>query len=170
MKNKVLDYYFKRPIFWDVILALILVAIVYKITIYFGLGIPTKDQLISVISDLSNISLTSAGFILTLLTLLITFKSSSSSKIEDMTNDNSRFEIFFTSRLYFITVKLLKYCIISLIFISIIGYCLKLIDFKNNLFLFLTGVFILFILIITLLRCLLILTKILELQKHNNED
>jgi hypothetical protein len=168
MKSRILDLYFKRPILWDCLLSLFMVFLIEKLLVYFKIGMPEKDQILSVISDLSNISLTSSGFILTLLTLLITFKSSSRLKLEDANSDNSRFEIFFASHLYFVTVKLLKYCIISLIVVSIIGYCLKLVSVSNSGYLFKIGVVMLFLLVMTLLRCLLILTKVLELQKNTN--
>ncbi|WP_418650140.1 hypothetical protein [Tenacibaculum aestuariivivum] len=117
-------------------------------------------------SDLSNIGLTCTGFILTLLTVLITFKSSSKVSKENYSNENSLFEMFFASDLYFMTVKILKNCIKSLIFISVFGYSLKLGLKQEYLkFTFFYNVLGLTVLALTLWRCLMILTKILKMQE-----
>lgn len=166
--NRLIDFYFKRPLIFDYLIGL-LVVIILKISIDKKPDLlPDYEQLIETISDLANISLTSAGFILTLLTLIITFKSSNKLKIEDASTKNSRFEIFFASKLYFETTKHLKNCIKSLLVISLFGYLFKLmVDEKLKIFLFLYSVLSLTVLLMTLWRCLLILSAILRLQKDN---
>ena len=144
----------------------IITAIFIAIYNYNFINLPKIDRSLSITSDLSNVGLTSAGFILTLLTVLITFKSSSKITKENYTNNNSLFELFFTSDLYFLTVKILKNCIKSLIFISVFGYCLKIGLTQNKLqFTFFYNIFGLTIISLTLWRCLLILTKILKMQE-----
>lgn len=162
----ILDKYFKQPLFWDYIISSIITIIFIVLYNYDFINLPKIDRSLSITSDLSNVGLTSAGFILTLLTVLITFKSSSKISKENYTDDNTLFELFFTSDLYFQTVKILKNCIKSLIFISVFGYCLKIGLTQTKLqFTFFYNIFGLAIISLTLWRCLLILTKILKMQE-----
>ena len=129
-------------------------------------NLPKDERSLSMTSDLANVGLTSAGFILTLLTVLITFKSGSQINKSNYSEDNSLFDLFFASNLYFTTVRILKNCIKSLILISVIGYALKLGLQKEFLkYIFFYNVFGLIIIGLTLYRCLLVLTKILKMQK-----
>ena len=162
----ILDKYFKQPLFWDYLLSGIIMSFLIVAYNYDLINLPLIDRSLSITSDLSNVGLTSAGFILTLLTVLITFKSSSNITKENYTDNNSLFEMFFTSDLYFITVKILKNCIKSLIFISVFGYCLKIgLPQEKIQFTFFYNIFGLAIIALTLWRCLLILTKILKMQE-----
>ncbi|MFV8393249.1 hypothetical protein [Flavobacterium sp. LB2P6] len=162
----ILDKYFKQPLFWDYFISSTITSIFIAIYNYDLINLPKIDRSLSITSDLSNVGFTSAGFILTLLTVLITFKSSSKITKENYTNNNSLFELFFTSDLYLLTVKILKNCIKSLIFISVFGYCLKIGLTQNKLqFTFFYNIFGLTIISLTLWRCLLILTKILKMQE-----
>jgi hypothetical protein len=163
-----LDIYFRRPVLWDYISALV---ICFVGGILFDKGylvIPKEDYVMSMASDLSNISLTLAGFILTLLTVLITFKSGTSKRPEqdNLESDNTTvFELFFSSDLYFQTVKHFKNCIKSLIIITVIGYSLKLgINQGHYSYNFFFNLFGLVIVILTLWRSLLILSKIIKMQ------
>lgn len=161
-----LDLYFKKPLFWDYLIGLIALTISYILVHYYIWVIPEESNA-SVSSDLANISLTSSGFILTLLTILITFKSGSNITKENYKKAESVFDLFFASALYFETVKHLKNCIKSLIIISIVGFSLKLgliREFSHLMFFY--NIFGLIIIVLTLWRCLLILSKILEMQKR----
>lgn len=162
----ILDKYFRRPILYDFIVSII-IGIILFLTYNDGLfNLPKDERSLSMTSDLSNVGLTSAGFILTLLTVLITFKSSSNINKKNYSEDDSLFDLFFASDLYFTTVRILKNCIKSLILISVIGYALKLGLPKEHLkFVFFYNVIGLIIIAMTLYRCLLILTKILKMQK-----
>lgn len=163
-----LDAYFKKPVFWDFLIAIIAVGIVAFLNFKQLFNLPKDVYSLDMASDLSNVSLTSAGFILTLLTVLITFKSGSNLSKEKATESNTLFELFFTSPLYFETVKHLKNCIKSLIVIAILGFSLKL-GLTNNYreYIFFFNIIGLIIIVMTLWRCLLILSKILEMQKTN---
>lgn len=162
----ILDKYFKNPILWDYLIAFFIVGILFYLNWNDYLCLPKSERSLSMTSDLSNIGLTCTGFILTLLTVLITFKSSSKVSKENYTNEDSLFEMFFASDLYFMTVKILKNCIKSLIFISVFGYSLKLGLKQEYLkFTFFYNVLGLTILALTLWRCLMILTKILKMQE-----
>jgi hypothetical protein len=161
----ILDLYFRRPVLIDYILGLSASAALYLIWFNTCFDIPSGERLTAMTSDLSNIGLTSCGFILTLLTVLITFKSTVGINKKDYSNDNSLFQLFFVSDLYFITVRILKNCIKSLIVTSVFGYAFKLGLPKEDLhYLFYFNSFVLIIITLTLYRCLLILTKILNMQ------
>lgn len=162
----ILDKYFKQPLFWDYLISLSITVIFIALYKYNSINLPKIDRSISITSDLSNVGLTSAGFILTLLTVLITFKSGTKITKENYTDNNTIFELFFASNLYFQTIKILKNCIKSLIFISVFGYCLKIGLTQNKLqFTFFYNIFGLTIITLTLWRCLLILAKILKMQE-----
>ncbi|PWI28894.1 hypothetical protein DI383_14310 [Flavobacteriaceae bacterium LYZ1037] len=162
----ILDNYFRRPVLYDYLISLIVGSLLYLL-FYKGLiHLPNDDRSLSMTSDLANVGLTSAGFILTLLTVLITFKSSSKISKKEYTEDDSLFDLFFASDLYFMTVRILKNSIKSLILISVIGFALKLGIPKEYLkFVFFYNVFGLIIIALTLYRCLLVLTKVLKMQK-----
>ena len=104
---------------------------------------------------------------LTLLTVLITFKTGA--KIPNGTNNEEvpLFDMFFSTWLYYETTDLLKGCIKSLIFIAVIGFSLKILLNEILLkFLFFSNILGLIIIVTTLSRSLLILTKIIDLQKE----
>lgn len=169
----ILDKYFSRPIFWDYTLCILSsILSIYLVSIE-KLKLPCNEDTIAVTSDVTNISLTLSGFILTLLTVLITFKSSSKVKKIEKDSDEPVFNLFFASGYYFETVRHLKNCIKSLIFIAIIGFAIKLflpIEYKPKAFFF--NVIGLGIILLTISRCVLILSKVLDLQQeeHNNNN
>lgn len=162
----ILDKYFRRPVFYDYLISIIVCATLYFLFYKGIINLPDDKRSLSMTSDLANVGLTSAGFILTLLTVLITFKSSSRISKMKYSDNDSLFDLFFASDLYFITVRILKNCIKSLIIISVIGFALKLGIPKDNLkFVFFYNILGLIIIALTLYRCLLVLTKILKMQK-----
>ncbi len=162
----ILDKYFQRPVLYDYLFSIVVAIILYLCFCKGLFNLPKDERSLSMTSDLANVGLTSAGFILTLLTVLITFKSSSRINKGNYSEDDSLFDLFFASDLYFTTVRILKNCIKSLILISVLGYALKLGLPKEYLeYVFFYNVFGLIIVALTLYRCLLILTKILKMQK-----
>lgn len=161
-----LDKYFKRPVLWDycfsITLSIIVTYLLNKNSFQF-----TKDEtILSVVSDLSTVALTLSGFILTLLTVLISFKTTSKSKKELSLETDTLFSIFFSTNLYFETVRHLKNGILSLALIAVLGYSLKLLlNTKQYYLLFSFNIISLLIILLTLLRCLTILSKIIKIQK-----
>lgn len=166
----ILDYYFRRPLFWDYLIAIIFTSFCIKLNHSEIIFLPNKLDSINLTTDLTNISLTLSGFILTILTILITFKSSSNLKTTDINEDSSVFDLFFASNFYFETIKHLKNCIKSVLIIAIIGFGIKLFlvdKYKEYSFFF--NIFGLIVTLLTIWRCLLILSKVLVLQKENNK-
>ena len=163
-----IDRYFKAPLLWDYTIANLLFVLCIILKIKGVISLPKSDYAISIASDLSNVALTLAGFILTLLTVLITFKSGSKLTKKSNIDDEKIFDVFFITGLYFETVKHLKNCVKSLVIIAILGYSLKIcLPEESRHYIFFYNVFGFIIIILTLVRSLLILTKIIHLQKED---
>ena len=164
-----LDKYFTRPVFWDYVIATILVVLASFFNYNGFFCFPSDTDSLDIATDLTNIGLTSSGFILTLLTVMITFKSSSSSlNKQNITDSNSIFELFFVSDLYFETVKHLKNCFKSMIVISVVGFFFKIVISETyRYFFFFYNIICLTIIAMTLWRCILILSKVLDMQSKN---
>lgn len=160
----ILDIYFRRPLFWDYLISIICTLVTGILYLKNKISIPDMQDSYGLTTDLTNITLTLAGFILTILTVLITFKDNSANKVEE--EEEPAFNKFFNTEYYYETIKHLKNCIKSIIFIAAIGFFLKLFllnDFRKYFFFY--NVFGLIITILTIWRCLLILSKVLVLQK-----
>ncbi len=162
-----IDLYYRRPVFWDYVISCLIcvgLAILWKKGF---ITIPQKENLYSLISDLATIALTLAGFILTFLTVLISFKSSDKQK-DLNSQENSAFEVFFSSEFYFVTVRHLNNAIKSLTLLSVAGYLLKL--FVEQVLpgvLFFYDVFGIIVIFFTVWRCLAILSRIIKIQQDN---
>lgn len=166
-----LDHYFKRPLLYDVLIGASATSVSVYLNFKHWMLIPKEDTYISVVSDMSNVSLTSAGFILTLLTLLITFKSSSTLGKNDSLSGKSIFDVFIASGLYLTTVQVLKNCIKALIITALAGYILKLCLSKEWRYLiFYFNFFAITMLVLSLWRCLLILSKIIGMQEDTEGE
>lgn len=166
----ILNKYFRRPLFWDYSLCFIICILSIYLYRKNKIILPTASESISVTTDVTTISLTLSGFILTLLTVLITFKSGSNIKKIENENSETVFNLFFASSYYFETIKHLKNCIKSLIFIAVIGFGIKLFINQNfRIYAFFFNEIGLTIIILTIWRCLLILNKILDFQKEEND-
>lgn len=162
-----IDAYFRRPLLYDYSLAGMICLILYVLYLRNWIELPKDDYAISMTTDLSTIELTIAGFILTLLTVLITFKTGSKIANASSNENVPLFDLFFATKLYFQTIDLLKNCIKSLIFVAVIGFALKLLLNHSLLrYLFFSNILGLVIIVTTLWRSLLILTKIVNLQKE----
>lgn len=166
-----IDKYFTRPIFWDYSLALLAATVMLILRQGCFIGLLDDDQVYQLASDISTTSLTAAGFVLTLLTVLITFKGLSPITIQEVSDESeseetSLFKLFFASKLYDQTTKHIKNCIKSLLVIALMGYGLKLAIYDTRtLILFYFNIIGITVVILTLWRCLLILSKILKIQE-----
>lgn len=166
----ILDKYFKRPFVWDSFFAFLFTTLGHLLVCKQIIIKPKIEDCISITTDVINISLTMSGFILTLLTVLITFKGGSRITKIEIDSEKTLFDLFFATGLYHETVRHLKNCIKSLIIVAIIGFTTKVFCpeiFKANIFYF--NIFGFTIIMMTIFRCLLILEKIMDLQKENDE-
>lgn len=162
----IIDKYFERPIFWDYSIATGVVGAVIFMKQRGFINLPKEEYIYSTVSDLSTVSLTMVGFILTLVTVLISFKSSSKVNKEAIKETDSVFDIFFVSQLYFQTIQHLKTGIKSLTIIALLGYILKLTVNQHNYQILFIFCFIgTTIILMTISRCLLILSRIIQIQQ-----
>ncbi|MDB5115458.1 MAG: hypothetical protein JWQ79_950 [Mucilaginibacter sp.] len=162
------DSYFKRPVFYDYLIAFLACGVSYYFYCNKGFNLPNAGHTFDTATGISTIALTLAGFILTLLTVLITFKMGAKTPNEPSYENIPLFDLFFSTNLYFQTIDLLKGCIKSLIFVSVLGFSLKILLSDCYMkYLFFSNILGLIIITMTLWRSLLILTKIIDLQKNN---
>ena len=169
---KVLNRYFRFPLLIDIVVSLFVTAIFYWMKLTCIINLPTKEMVLSIITDISTISFTSAGFVLTFLTLLISFKISTKpitknkrETLEDTYNELSIFTIFLNTSLYTETVKYLKNGVKELLIIAIVGYGLKLLTANiSTLIMFHFSVFGIVIISLVLWRSLIVLSRVLLVQ------
>lgn len=139
------------------------------------LTFPSSEILLSTTSDLANVGFTSAGFVLTFLTLLVSFKSSSKpykrdkdTTLEESYNATPMFDLFLSSTLYNETIRHLKNGVKELIVVALIGYTLKLSIPQNYIdYLFYFNISSLAMITIVLWRSLLVLAGVLKVQDQN---
>jgi len=166
-----IDRYFNRPVIIDYLLAFLISGGVYFLYFKYSLSIPKFESLLSLTTDLSTVALTFAGFILTLLTVLITFKMAAKVPENSDYEGIPLFDLFFSTRLYTMTISLLKGCIKSLGLIAVTGFSLKLfLNETQAIILFMFNAVGLVIIGLTFARSLLILTKITKLQDDSDAN
>jgi hypothetical protein len=163
------DLYFRRPVLIDFIVSIAIVLSTYFLFSNTGLHLPSHDVLFSLTGDLSTVALTFSGFILTLLTILITFKTSAQIPTDETQHIVPLFDIFFATPLYFKTITILKNAIKSLICIAMVGYSLKLVLHENAIdYLFYFDIGSIIVITLTLWRNLTVLGLIMKLQQNRN--
>jgi hypothetical protein len=126
---------------------------------------PDEEVIIDSSSDIGAIGLTISGFILTLLTIIITFRSGQILSNENLSNNSSPFRIFLASPLYKTSINILKYGVISLVSISFSILILKILivhDYAE--LLFYINIIGLIIILMTFIRCFYILNLIIKMQ------
>lgn len=161
------ENYFKWPVLYDYLLSLLIVSgIVFLDCNYNFISISIISKSYDFSSDIGAIGLTVSGFILTLVTILMTLKSGQIISEEELKNDSSPFKIFLASSLYFQSLKILKNGVLSLITICFIIFLLKLVLIEEYyILLFYLNLVGLFIVVVTFLRCFYVLNLIIKMQK-----
>lgn len=167
----IIESYIKRPVLYDIIISVIVGITLFSLLDNHLINNPQKDFVRTLLSDLSTIAFTSTGFILTILTVLITFKSNSKRK-EKITDYDSALSLFFNTPLYTKSTSILKNCIKILLLVALLAFLLKAFSFSLELKLLFSIVMCPLILItMSLLRCVIILSKIHSLQNiESNVD
>lgn len=163
-----IDKYFRRPLFYDYVLSGLIVFLFIILNWKGYLELPSIEKTSLFSSDLGAIGFTVSGFILTLITILLTLKSAQILTKEKLSEDSSSFKIFLGSKLYSKSIDILKYGVLSLVLISLLLYLLKLLvptNYIHNLFYFnIVGLIIIFT---TFLRCFHVLGLIMKMQDVN---
>lgn len=162
-----MDRYFRRPLLYDYLLCVVIITGLYMLHFKGIIVLPKTETSVATTTDLATIALTLAGFVLTLLTVLITFKTGARIPNGENNEDLPLFDLFFSTGLYYRTTALLKGCIKSLVLVAMLGFSLKLFlpePYLQNIFY--ANVLGLIIIAATLWRSLLILTNIIKLQRE----
>ncbi|WP_282178746.1 hypothetical protein [Maribacter stanieri] len=167
-----LDRYFNYAILADIIVSSLIAAIFYYLNDACIIKVPSTERLISIISDISNVAFTSAGFVLTFLTLLVSFKISANPikkeeriSLEETYKKISIFNLFLSSPLYSETIRHLKNGVKELLVIAILGYGVKLLAVNiSDAIMFYLSVFGIVVISLVLWRSLLVLSGVLSVQ------
>ena len=163
-----IDLYFKRPILVDYIISVIIISGIVTLDYFDIFNLPSSEKSSDFASDIGAIGLTVSGFILTLITILISFKSGQIIAEEKLTNSSSPFKIFLASPLYGRSIDILKYGVLSLVLVSFLIYILKLsLDDKYLVYIFHVNILGLIIILMTFLRCFFVLGIIMKMQNPN---
>lgn len=163
----ILDRYFERPLFYDYFLGTMALFGILLIQNKWSFTLPKMEKILSLSSDLATISLTLAGFILTFLTVIVTFKTAAKKPDKKDNSDVTLFDLFFNTKFYFQTTSLLKGGIKSLVVLSVMGLVLKMfLEDKNVSYMFYFNIIWLTVIALTMWRNILILTKIIDLHKE----
>ena len=110
--SKVLDYYLKLPVLFDIIIAVI-VWLTSKHAPVFFIPISERDGQLNIISNLIGTNVSLAGFVLAALTIIVTFKSNLKAKgVEESEN---ALELILSSRHYFNIVSVFKGALIEFV-------------------------------------------------------
>lgn len=156
--KRLLDFYFRFPVMIDYLLGITLVGTIHYYVKQCILSIPKEETVFDYASEATTVLLTLAGFILTFLTVLITFKTNN----VDENRKPTLMEKFCQSSLYIDTTRLLKDGIKSLIFVTLIIYILRFVNVLGVWLLYYWVIFGIIVLLLTILRALFILDNILK--------
>ena len=163
MITKILDFYIKRAVLWD--LLLIVTLLVTRHWWLMGLPFftcPKSENLLTTMSDLINISISLAGFVLASLTIIVTFKENVNPQ---QINPNSGIHLLFTSRHYKQIVHVFSRAAFVLLLLFVLLSIIKIIHQQTTNQILLDVVMASIMLIsLTSLRSLLVLSKIIKLQ------
>lgn len=169
--NKVLDGYYKRPLIWDLLIAVLTcVAIEWFLRPRLSfLHFPKCDTVLDLLSDLANTSISLAGFVLAALTIVVTFRDNMQHKEATLDvnkrEELSALELLFLSRHYYGIVKVFSWATMILVAVFIVAALLKLAHVElGDVPLFYGAVFLMTVLSLTILRCLYVLFRIVRLQ------
>lgn len=161
--NKILDKYYSRPLLYDIIVNITIVSLLFYLKNHCIVKLDFDENSINV----GSVGLTISGFILTLLTILLTLKSNSIIKSDSITSGSNAFQIFLASDLYKKSISILKNAVIILLSVSFISLASSVLakSFYAEYGFYINTVCLLFILF-TFLRCFHVLNLIFEMQNN----
>jgi hypothetical protein len=160
------DIYYSRPILYDYVISIIIIVFLIIMELKGKIIIPCSTKSSDFASDLGAIGLTVSGFILTLITILLTLKSGQLISDEKLTNQSSPFKIFLASHLYNRSVDILKFGVLSLVVVSIGLYIFKLVVYDEYVrYIFYADILGIIIVLATFLRCFYVIGLIMKMQK-----
>lgn len=167
---KAMDIYIKRPLFWDLIIIVIVLFIKYLVSYIFPiLSLPKQEALASIYSDLIGTTISLAGFVLASLTIIITFKDNINHKEILRKAENKEeitgIELIFSSKHYGRIVGVFSWaCLIFLIlFLFVIVLKLSQAFLNENIQLDLC-IALIGLIFLTIIRTLIVLYNIIQIQ------
>lgn len=164
--NKIIDIYYRYSILLDILFCAGICSSIKFYEIKNSLLINYKIYDRALCSDLGSIGLTIGGFLLTISTILISFKITALYDNSELKNDSSAFKIFISSPLYFKTVSFLNKSVLILVILSLCNYFFKIIiKSEYNYLLFYLNMCTIFIILTTFSRCLYVLNLVIKMQK-----
>lgn len=164
--KKLLDYFYRYSIISDFSISLIICLVIFFVQKYSNLELMPKVYDKSISSDLGAIGLTISGFLITITTILISFKTNSIKKDDELKSNSNSFLVFIASNLYFQTVNFLNKSVIILVLTSLINFIFKIFISDNFLeVLFYTNIITVFIILNSFFRSIYILNLIIKMQK-----
>lgn len=171
-KEKTIDAYIKRPILYDIIISLV-ISCGLKILNFFEFvdfdfsDDSFKSHIIDISSEIGIAVITLAGFILTVLTIIVTFKNTINT---DILKEKNLTTIFYTSDFYLKSVLLLKNSVKILLLIFFSAFFSKLFNRFSIELVFYFNLFVLTISLLNAYRFLLVLGIIISFQTDKRED
>lgn len=167
------DKYIKRPLLWDLIICLCIVAISFFILEhkkYCTLDVDI-ESLKSNLSDIISTSISLAGFVLASLTIIVTFKDNIAQKQQNPnpdTNPNvdiTGIELLFTSKHYKRIVGVFTWAAFILLFLFVIFSGIKMFTkVLSTHIIFYSTVVGITLIALTIFRSLIVLYQIIRLQ------
>ena len=159
IKEKILDFYLVIPVICDFFIVSISILIWCFISKHYNITIHEDNKLSEVSAEIGTVVITIAGFILTIITIIVTFKNTVQQRVKKSNND-----LFYNSAFYSVTITLLKNCVKLLLFLFLVIYIARLLHPISDLILFYINFSALIFSILVFLRFLLILKIIISFQ------
>ena len=168
--NRLLDKYIKRPLLYDSVCVCLMV-FVNEVLIRrsYSLFILEIDTLESLLNELISSSVSIGGFVIAALTIILTLKDNL--KAKEGSFPISSLEILFNSKHYKRVVRVFYWAslifVIAFFYFSILAILWPNFQEKLAMYLILAG---LWTIVMAVLRCLLILQAIIEIQLKDKES
>lgn len=167
IKNKIGDFYFNCPILIDSSITLAIIFCIHILRYHNTISIQIDDSIKEIAMNIGLACVTIAGFILTILTIMVTFKNSRDEKntLEPQNISTDKTTLFYNSPLYFKSVAIMRKSVLVLIFVFITLFCLRIFQMSFTLKELWYSVIIgASLTIFTFIRCLFLLKLIIKLQ------
>lgn len=170
LKIKILDFYIKRPIVCDLILSFLILFVSYCLCNKYSICVKiNRDTLGNLLNELVSSSVSIGGFIIAALTIIITLKDNL--KAKEASYPISALEVLFHSKHYKRIVNVFYSAalvfVVTFFYFSIIEIIWDNLCDKNALYLIFIG---LFLTVMSVLRCLIVLQKIIEIQMNERDN
>ncbi len=164
--NRLLDNYIKRPLLYDVIFTVIVCTTVYFLMQEKHICITfSHNNLLNVVTELISSTISIAGFIVAILTIILTFKDAIRLRDDRNSHSQNGIEILFDSRHYEQIVMVFLWASGIMLLLFLLFCILSLIWKSLNTILFVTLIlFGVLLIAFTVARCMLVLYSIIKLQ------